>query len=101
MSILAKWDVGTQNATGVVGVTAEVSKWSTLMTYLTDNSILYVADPTFQIPTDPGLYCHQQLDASYSIFQAITTPGWNVQDWGPAPVHVRQVAYLSWILVPV
>ena len=101
MSILAKWDVGTHNATGVVGATAEVGKWGALMAYLTKNGILYVADPAFQTPTDPGLYCHQQADGSYSFFQAIATSGWNVPEWGPAPVYVMHVAYLSWILLHV
>ena len=101
MSILAKWDVGTHKATGVIGVTAESSKWASLMEYLTTNGILLVEDPEFKTPAAPGLYCHQRQDGSYCIFQGVATPGWNVKEWGPAQVYVTEVAYLSWILLPV
>jgi hypothetical protein len=100
MSILAKWDVGAHTATGVIGVTDEESQWAAFMAYLTTNGVLFVPSPEFQTPAEPGLYCHQQPDKSYTIFQAIATPGWNVKEWGPAQIYVTEVAYLSWILVP-
>jgi hypothetical protein len=97
MSLLVKWNVGTYNASTVIGVTAEEAQWGALMGYLTSNGILYVASGV--TPTQVGLYCYPQADGTYCIFQAVATPDWN-PDLGPAPIYTTQVAYLDWIWVP-
>ncbi len=96
MSLLAKWDVGTYNATAVVGVTSVEDQWAALMAYLTTSGILYVA--VFTTPTEPGLYCYQRPDSSYCVMQAVETPDWPYPE--PPPIFITEIASLSWILVP-
>lgn len=98
MSILVKWNAGARNATSVVGVTSEDNKWMALMNYLTANGVAFVAD-TYQ-PPSPGLYCYQQSDGSFSIYQAVLTPDWS-PDLGPTPIYVSEVAHMCWVLLPV
>lgn len=96
MSVLTKWNVGTRNATSVVGVTSEDNKWTALMNYLTANGVAFVAAEFH--PASPGLYCYQQTDGSYSICQAVLTPDWS-PDLGPAPIYVSEVAHMCWVLL--